>query len=82
MSTTGRCRPEADLPLTPPRPNLTSDRYIPELTASYWMGKSRRLTKANLAKARDAKPRVLASSEKPWKDSPKDPKTAELPKRS
>jgi hypothetical protein len=43
--------------------------YIPELTASYWMGKSRRLTKANLTKVRDAKPRVLASSEKPWKTS-------------
>ena len=38
--------------------------------------------KANLGKPRDAKPRVLASSEKPWNDSPKDPKTAGPPKPS
>jgi len=36
--------------------------------------------KPNPPKDGDGKPQVLASSEKPRNDSPKDPKTAELPK--
>jgi len=36
--------------------------------------------KPNPSKDGDGKPRVLASSEKPWNDSPKDPKIAGLPK--
>ena len=44
--------------------------------------KAQQTTKPNPPKGGDGKPRVLASSEKPRNDSPKDPKTAELPNYS
>ncbi len=64
----GRFRPEADI----------GDR-LPICHPATILRSLATPIKPNPPKDGDGKPRVLASSEKPRNDSPKDPKIAELP---